>query len=83
MKIAHRKTLWIHTFFSVVVCLLLSVVLMIRRDISTVVLIVAIGIYILVNALIHLMRDDFRQDTLVEYVLVGAAIVIVLIGALK
>lgn len=82
MKIAHRKTLWIHTLFSVVACVLLGIILLTRRDISTIALVTVIAVYVLANALIHLMRDDFRQDTLVEYVLVGVAIVVVLAGAL-
>lgn len=43
----------------------------------------AIALYIIGNTVIHIRRDDYRQETLVEYLLIGGAVFIVLAGALR
>ena len=83
MKIAHRRTLWIHTTFSLGVCALIGLIIWLRRDIPTIGVAVAIALYIIGNTVIHIKRDDFKQETLVEYILIGAATFIILASALR
>lgn len=42
-----------------------------------------ITLYIVGNTVIHIKRDDYRQDTLIEYILIGAAVFVVLVSALR
>lgn len=81
MKIMHRKTLWIHTTFSLLILVLLGLLIAFNQNIPVGLLSLAIGIYVVGNAVIHIKRDDFREDTVLEYFLMGAAVLIVLISA--
>ena len=81
MKIIHRKTLWIHSVFSLIVVSLLVTLIVFNRNIPVALLAIAIGVYVVGNAAIHIKRDDFREDTMLEYFLLGAAVLIVLVSA--
>jgi len=83
MKIAHRKTLWIHTLFSFSVCALLGILIWLNDNLPTTLVAGMIILYVVGNAIIHIKRDDYKQDTLIEYVLLGTAIFIVLAGSLS
>lgn len=81
MKIIHRKTLWIHSVFSLFVIGLLAALIVFNRNVPIVLLAIAVGVYVIGNAAIHIKRDDFREDTMLEYFLLGAAVLIVLVSA--
>lgn len=83
MKALHRKTLWIHTLFSFSICALLGIVIWLKGDIPTMIIGAVITLYIVGNTVIHIKRDDYRQDTLIEYILIGAAVFVVLVSALR
>lgn len=78
MKIVHRKTLWVHSLFSIVMLVILAIVWFVRQDFSTLLLTSFLALYITGNAYIHLKRDDFKKETLYEYLLLGLAVFIVL-----
>lgn len=82
MKIAHRKTLWVHTTYAVIVSAVLASVIVLKRDVPNIVIVLLIGSYIIGHVIIHLKRDDLRRDTVLEYILGGVAVGVVLIGVL-
>lgn len=81
MKAIERKSLWHHTLFSILVCAMLAAVVFMRRDVPTLIFVGVITVYILGNTLLHYHRKDFRTETLYEYILVAAAVLIVLYSA--
>jgi hypothetical protein len=83
MKTFHRKTLWVHTLFSFSVCALLGLLIWLKGDVPTIVIGAAIALYVIGNTVIHIKRDDYKQETLVEYILIGGAVFIVLVSALR
>lgn len=82
MKVAHRRTLWVHTVFSLIVCGVLGFVLWRKPTVPAIVVLGAIAFYVLGNVFIHARRDDLRQDTVIEYAVFGIAIGVVLVSAL-
>ena len=83
MKVVHRKTLWIHAVFSLGICVALGALIWVRQDVTTIILAAVIGTYVIGNVVIHLKRDDFRQDTAIEYALFATAMFIVLASSLR
>jgi|GEM_PF-2221817 len=83
MKSRHRKTAWLHGAFSLAICAILLGVVLVRRDISTVILALAFALYISGNSLIHVRRGDYSREVLYEYLLLGTAVFVVLFGALR
>ena len=67
--------------FSLIVVSLLVTLIVFNRNIPVALLAIAIGVYVVGNAAIHIKRDDFREDTMLEYFLLGAAVLIVLVSA--
>lgn len=83
MKVVHRKTLWFHTFFSALMCVGLTALVLVKKDLSITILVVLLAAYILGNVAIHIRRDDFRREVLFEYSLIGIAIFVVLGSTLQ
>ena len=81
MRIKHRKTLWIHSVYSVFIILALIGLILIQRTIPTIILAVLLAVYVLGNTYIHIKRDDFKKETLYEYLLVSVAVFIVITSA--
>lgn len=81
MKVVHQKTLWMHTVFSTIMCAALLGMVLIRRDTPTMLLAGTLFLYVLGNTLLHIRRDDFKKDTLYEYLLLGFAVFVVLSSA--
>lgn len=83
MKIHHRRTLWVHTLFSFSLCALIGLITWLKGDLPTIIIGAVIALYIVGNAVIHIKRDDYKQETLVEYILLAGAVFIVLTSALR
>lgn len=83
MKAHHRKTHWIHTVFSISVLGILAAIILIKNDIPALVIAGLFGVYVAGNGLIHARRDDFKPEVLIEYILLAAAVFIVLASALR
>lgn len=81
MKVHHRKTHWIHAVFSIGLLLALMTIVLIKRDIPTMVLALAFTFYVVGNSLIHLRRGDLNQETVIEYTLLTLAVFIVMASA--
>jgi hypothetical protein len=75
--------MWHHTVFSLALCAVLVGIVIIRRDTPGILLAGLVVVYILGNTLIHYFHKDFRKETLLEYILIGSAVLIVLLGAIR
>jgi hypothetical protein len=83
MRAVERKSMWHHTAFSLVLCAVLIGIVWVRRDTPGVLLAALVAAYIAGNTFIHFVHKDFRKETLLEYILVGSAVLIVLLGAVR
>lgn len=83
MKMIERSSMWHHTLFSLLLCAAMVALFIIRRDVSSLIIIGVVFCYVLGNTLLHVRRQDFQRETLYEYVLISAAVLIVLLGALR
>jgi hypothetical protein len=83
VKAIHRKTHWLNTVFSVCILLVLGGVVLLRRDVPTVIIAILFGVYVAGNSFIHAKRDDFKLEVLMEYALLALAVFIVLVSALR
>jgi amino acid transporter len=83
MKMAHRKTMWFHTAFSGVLCIILIALILSQRNLPTLVVGGLIAVYLIGNAYLHVKRGDFRRDTLYEYILLTLAVFVVIASATK
>lgn len=83
MKAVERKSMWHHTAFSLALCAVLLAIVVVRRDVPGFMLGGLIVVYIAGNTLIHYMHKDFHKETLLEYILIGTAVLVVLLGALR
>ncbi len=83
MRAIERKSMWHHTIFSAVLCIILIALLLVRRDVSSWLIGGLIILYVAGNSLLHYWHKDFHKETLWEYLLIGAAVFIVLLGALN
>lgn len=82
MKAVERASMWHHTLFSLLLCGAMLALLCIRRDLSSLFVVAAVLVYVAGNSYLHLRRKDFRRETLYEYLLVSAAVLIVLFSSL-
>jgi hypothetical protein len=78
MKAIHRKTIWLHTIFSFVICGLLLVIVLVRQSVPSLMLAGIFAIYVLGNGYIHIKRDDMKRETMYEYLLLALAVFVVL-----
>jgi len=81
MKLIERKSLWHHTVFSLCMVTILAVIIFVKHDVPSLILAALIVLYIAGNTIIHIIRHDFRTETLYEYLLVGMAVFIVMVSA--
>ena len=83
MKAHHRKTLWVHTIFAIIMVSLLAALLVFNFHLTTLLIALFVAVYIGGHVFIHMKRDDLKPETIVEYALLGAAVFVVLVSALK
>jgi hypothetical protein len=75
--------MWHHTVFSLALCAVLVAIILVRRDVPGLLLGGLIVAYIAGNTLIHYLHKDFHTETVLEYLLIGAAVLVVLLGAIR
>jgi hypothetical protein len=83
VKISERQSLWYHSAFSLLLCAAMIGLIIIRHDIPTLLIVATVLAYVAGNTVLHLRRHDFRKETFYEYVIVAAAVLIVLLGAIR
>lgn len=80
MKKQHYQRLKFHTIFSVSISLLFLVILFIYRDITLAIAMVFLAAYIIGNGIIHVRHNELKRDTILEYIIVSAIVLVLLIG---
>lgn len=83
MKLIERRAMWHHAAFSGALCGALLAIIIIRRDMPGLLLGIFIASYVVGNTALHYIHKDFRKEMLYEYVLIAAAVSIVLISAVR
>jgi uncharacterized membrane protein len=81
MKARERASLWQHSLFSALLCLVMIGLVLVRRNWSTLLIVGVVLFYVAGNTVLHIRRRDFRRETMYEYVIIGAAVLVVLISA--
>ena len=82
MKVAHRKTLWIHTVFAAVMAIFLFIIALSGKNIAIWAVVSFFGLYLVGHLVIHYRRDDLNVETAVEYVRFIGAVAVVMYGSL-
>jgi hypothetical protein len=75
--------LWYHSVFSLLLCVVMVAIILVQQDMSTLLIVGAVLIYVSGNTLLHFRRHDFHKESLYEYLIVAAAVLIVLWGAVR
>lgn len=83
MKVAHRNTAWQHVAYSLIVVALLTVLIVVRRQLPTLLLGLVITLYVAGNTYLHYRRGDLERETVYEYLLTAAIAFVVLAGAMQ
>jgi uncharacterized membrane protein len=83
VKISERQSLWYHSAFSLLLCTAMVGLIVVRRDIPTLLIVATVLVYVAGNTLLHMRRHDFRKETFYEYVIVATAVLVVLLGAAR
>ena len=83
MKAVERKSLWYHSVFSLLLCAVAIAVIAVRHDLPSLTIAGIVILYVAGNSALHWRRHDFHKETLYEYLLMAAAVTIVLFGAFR
>lgn len=81
MKKKRRNYLWIHYVYAVAIIAMLIGTLMLHPSMLYGVTIAAVALVVAASSFIHYKHRDMRRDTLMEYLLVTIAVILVLVSA--
>ena len=82
MRKQHRKALKLHTIFTIVLVLVSLVIIALAPDLLLIVSIGALVTYVAGNGLIHVKKNQLTRDIVLEYCIIGAMMLIVVVSAL-
>lgn len=82
MRKQQHRSLKLHTLFSIILAIVFVVVIAIVPEYSLFGAAGFLVMYVAGNGIIHYKKNRLSRDTLIEYVLVSLAALVVLIGAL-
>lgn len=80
MRKRHVGKLKLHTFFSIAIAVVFLSVLLVAKDISLVLAMLFLSVYVLGNGIIHTKYNELKRDTLIEYGIVSLVVAVVMIG---
>ena len=83
MKAVERRAMWHHTVFSLLLAVAMAVLFFVRHDVPSLLIIASVVLYVAGNTLLHIRHHNFRKETFYEYLLLGAAVMVVLLGAVR
>lgn len=81
MRKQHHKTLKFHTIFSIVLVLAGVTVLILKPSWLLAVSWILLLAYVAGNGIIHSRKNQLTRDSLLEYIIVAAIAVLILVGA--
>lgn len=83
MKKFHHASLKLHVIYSVFLSVIFLAILLFVRDIALGASMFFLVLYVVGNGIIHTKKNELKRDTLLEYVLVSAIVLVVLLGLLR
>jgi hypothetical protein len=83
MKKIHRKSLKFHSIYSIAISIIFLVIIASVKDITLGAATVFLLLYIVGNGIIHTKNNELARDTLIEYALVSAIVLIIILGATR
>lgn len=82
MRKRHHVSLKFHTGYTLVLAIIFVAVIIFKPDIALAGSMVFLILYIVGNGIIHSRKNVLSRDTIVEYCIVSAIALVVLIGAI-
>jgi hypothetical protein len=82
MKKKHRASLKFHTIYSIVLSVIFLVIILLERDITLAATEIFLILYVAGNGIIHSKNNELRRDTLIEYILISAIALVMLVGTI-
>lgn len=82
MKKIHQKTLKYHTVYNFILVLIFLAIVIIKKDALFVTAVIFLIFYITGNGIIHSKHNELKRDTLIEYIIVSAIAMIILVDSL-
>ncbi|MBX4199808.1 hypothetical protein KW789_02860 [Candidatus Saccharibacteria bacterium] len=83
MKSKRPNFLWIHYVYASAIVVMLIATLLLRPSMMYAVTIAAVTLVVAASSFIHYKHRDMRRDTLMEYLLVTIAVILVLLSATR
>lgn len=80
MKKIHFPSMKFHTIYSVVLSVLFLAIVLVVPDITLAATSIFVILYVVGNGIIHSRKNELNRDTLIEYMLVSAVALVILIG---
>ena len=80
MKKMHIKASKFHIAYTAILALLFLIVAVIAKDILLAIVMLVVTLYVAGNGIIHNKKSELSRDAVIEYFLVSAIVVVVVIG---
>jgi hypothetical protein len=80
MKKKHVASLKFHTIYSIIIAAIFVLVIIFVRNILFAAAAGFLLLYIVGNGIIHAKKNELTRDTLLEYILIAAIVLVVIIG---
>lgn len=80
MRKKHHASLKLHTIYTLVLAVTFGVVLYFTQDLTLGISMVFLLFYVVGNGIIHARKNVLHRDTLLEYILVSAIVLALIIG---
>lgn len=80
MKLKHHKSLKFHTAYSIFLAVVFIVIIALVHEVSLGVSMGFLAFYVIGNGIIHAKKNELNQDSVVEYVLVSAIVLVLIVG---
>lgn len=82
MKKKHFSSLKFHTIYSIVLAAIFLIIVLFVRDIALIAAMVFLFLYVAGNGIIHNKKNELTRDTLLEYIIISAIVLVVIIGSI-
>jgi len=80
MKKKHIASLKFHTLYSIILAVVFVLVVIFVRNIVFAAAAGFLLLYIIGNGIIHTKKNELTRDTLLEYILISAIVLVVIVG---
>jgi len=80
MKKKHIPSLKFHTLYSIILAAIFVLVVIFVRNIIFAAAAGFLLLYVIGNGIIHTKKNELTRDTLLEYILISAIVLVVIVG---